>query len=186
MKKVISIFVGALGIGVVAYKIFAPNVSAQNAPLKTVEQLDVARYAGLWYEIASNPQSFQTGCRCTTAQYTLMPNGNVAVKNSCRLGFKWASFPISVNLQAQAVPNTGNAQLRVSFGGKTTTGSPNYCVLLLAPDYSYAVVGEPSLRSLWILSRTPQIDETLYNELLVKIREIAYPTKYLRKTAQDC
>jgi apolipoprotein D and lipocalin family protein len=58
----------------------------QLPPLETVAHVDLARYVGTWYEIASFPQSFQRGCTATTAAYTLRPDGEIDVLNRCRQG----------------------------------------------------------------------------------------------------
>jgi apolipoprotein D and lipocalin family protein len=58
----------------------------QLPPLETVAHVDLARYVGTWYEIASFPQSFERGCTATTAAYTLRPDGEIDVLNRCRQG----------------------------------------------------------------------------------------------------
>ena len=56
------------------------------SPLATVAHVDIGRYVGTWWEIANFPQSFQRGCTATTATYSVRPDGNIDVLNSCRKG----------------------------------------------------------------------------------------------------
>ena len=106
--------------------------ACSNKPLETVQKVDVKRYMGKWYEIASFPQRFQKGCSCTVAEYTLNENGTVKVDNSCTAyGKKKQSIG-----KAKVVDKETNAKLKVSFfrpfWGK-------YWIIDLADDYSYAV-----------------------------------------------
>jgi apolipoprotein D and lipocalin family protein len=144
--------------------------------LSTVAHVDLQRYAGKWYEIARYPNRFQRECAGeTTATYTLRENGTVAVVNECRSAqgkLKRAEGT------AKVTDKTSNAKLKVTFFwpfyGK-------YWILELGPDYDYAVVGEPSRRYLWILSRTPHMDEALYERLTKRLAEAGYdPAKLLR------
>jgi apolipoprotein D and lipocalin family protein len=65
---------------------FMFNSDSSIPSLQTVAQVDLQKYAGKWYEIASIPQSFQRGCHCTTAEYTLSEKGYVIVENRCNRG----------------------------------------------------------------------------------------------------
>ncbi len=121
----------------------APAVAG---PLQSVASVDLARYSGQWFEIASLPQSFQIGCDCTTANYTPRDDGTVAVVNSCRrLG-----FTTSVEGTATVVDANTKARLAVDFG----RGDPgSYVVIGLDPEYRWAVVSSDDDRALWILAR---------------------------------
>lgn len=116
-----------------------------------VAGLDLARYAGRWYEIAHFPVPFQEGCTATTAEYALRDDGAVTVVNSCRRGSP--DGPLSrIEGEARVV---GPGQLRVRLG-RLPFAAP-YWVLWVAPDYGTAVVGVPSGRAGWILHRAPDI-----------------------------
>ena len=60
----------------------------------------------------------------------------------------------------------------------------NYWIIDLAPDYSYAVVGEPSRKYLWILSRSPQMDAETYSEITQRVQKLGYNPAKLIKTPQ--
>jgi apolipoprotein D and lipocalin family protein len=150
------------------------------APLATAESVEVERYAGQWYEIASIPNSFQKGCSCTTATYT-MKGKYLEVRNKCYKADKksWTD----IKGKAFVVENSNNAKLKVQFFWPFRAP---YWILERADDYSYAVVGTPDRDYLWILSRTKTMDETIYNELLAKVAAKGFDVQRLRKTAQDC
>lgn len=148
--------------------------------LETVAEVDLEKYAGTWYEIASFPQRFQKGCHCTTATYTKSDKDYIIVENRCRKD--------SVNGKESYIkgkafidPGTGNAKLKVQFfwpfKGK-------YWIIDLADDYSYAVVGHPNRAYLWILSRTPKMDKNTYEEIVGRIKEKKFDISKLQKTVQ--
>jgi apolipoprotein D and lipocalin family protein len=158
--------------------IFTPMKSQE---LQTVDKVDITRYVGKWYEIASFPQRFQKGCHCTTAEYTLTDRDYVIVENRCNKNS--ITGPESyIKGKAFIVKNTGNAKLKVQFfwpfRGK-------YWIIDLADDYSYAVVGHPNRKYLWILSRTPEIDAKIYNDILHRIKEKGFDISKLRKTVHS-
>jgi apolipoprotein D and lipocalin family protein len=151
--------------------------------LETVSSVDLDKYMGTWYEIASFPQRFQKGCHCTTATYTKTGKDYVIVENRCRKDSVRGKESY-IKGKAFVVPNTGNAKLKVQFfwpfKGK-------YWIIDLADDYSYAVVGHPNRKYLWILSRTPEMDEDLYRNILHRIEQKNFDISKLQKTMQlDC
>lgn len=151
----------------------------QYPPLETVPSVDVNRYTGTWYEIASLPFSRQEGCSCTKAEYELMENGDLKVTNSCM-----QEGELSVaNGKAFVVEGTGNAKLKVQFFWPF---KGDYWIIDLAPDYSYAVVGVPSRKYCWILSRTKTMDDQLYAEILGRIKEKGFDISRFNKTVQEC
>lgn len=148
--------------------------------LNTVQNVDLARYAGTWYEIASFPQRFQKGCFNTTATYTLTDKGYVIVENRCNKDSFTGKLSY-IKGKAFVEKESGNAKLKVQFfwpfRGK-------YWIIDLADDYSYAVVGHPNRQYLWILSRTPMMGETVYKEILLRLSNQGFDTSKLRTTQQ--
>jgi len=114
--------------------------------------LDVARYSGIWYEIARFPVPFQEGCVATTAEYGVIDPGTISVLNTCR--DESLAGPLK-QIEGRAVV-TGPGRLEVSFDSVPFVNSP-YWVLWVDQDYRTAVVGTPSGRAGWILNRDPQI-----------------------------
>jgi apolipoprotein D and lipocalin family protein len=144
----------------------------------TVTQVDVGKYCGTWYEIASIPGRQQRRCTNTKAEYTLESGGGrVLVRNSCRRNGK----EVSVKATAVPVEGSGNAKLIVTFFGFLKA---DYWVIGLADDYSWAMVSNPSATRCWILSRTPYPDEALYRQFLDKLRLKGIDISRLTKTVQ--
>jgi apolipoprotein D and lipocalin family protein len=149
-------------------------------PLTTVAFVDINRYCGRWYEIASIPQRFQNGCSATTADYSLSNKGYIIVENRCNRGAIHPKIS-SIKGKAYVVKNSGNAKLRVQFFWPFTG---KYWIIELADDYSYAVVGHPNRKYLWILSRTPTMPIGIYSEVLEKIRSKGYDISRIVMTCQ--
>lgn len=147
--------------------------------LETVKKVDIQRYMGKWYEIASFPQRFQKGCTCTTAEYELMKNGKVKVLNSCYLEEKEKMK--TAEGKAWVTDETTNAKLKVQFFWPF---SGKYWIIDLADDYSYAVVGHPNRDYLWILSRSPQMPEQTYKAIVDRVAAKGFDTSKLQKTKQ--
>jgi apolipoprotein D and lipocalin family protein len=152
----------------------------QNQPaLTTVEQVDLTRYAGKWFEIARYPNRFQRECASdTTAVYTLRKDGKVQVVNACR---EQNGRIKTVRGTAKVVDQKTNAKLKVTFFWPFYG---DYWIIGLSPDYQHAIVGEPGRKYLWILSRTPTMGETTYAELLRRVRDLGYDPAKLQKTQQ--
>ena len=147
-----------------------------DAPVRSVGKVDLGRYVGKWFEIASFPMFFQRQCvGDTTAQYALRPDGDISVVNRCRTaeGFDEASG------KAWAVEGTGNAQLKVSFFWPFRS---DYWVIGLDEDYQWAVVGNPNRKYLWVLSRTPQLDREGLDRALQAARREGFDLSQLRYT----
>jgi apolipoprotein D and lipocalin family protein len=150
-------------------------------PPPVVSNIELGRYTGKWYEIARYPVSFQEGCYATTAEYMLRPDGRIGVLNTCREGgFAGRARTISgtARIPDPAVP----AKLKVSFFGPF---EGDYWILALDRDYRWAVVSEPGRRMLWILSRTPTLDDVIYAEILERVTALGYDTARLLITPQE-
>ena len=172
MKKEVLATIALVGLTAVALR-------SQNKPLATVGHVDLKKYLGKWYEIAAFPQSFQKGCSCTSAEYSLRPNGDIEVKNTC---LKEGKNKTAIGKAVVKDKNT-NAKLSVTFFWPF---SGKYWIIALAPDYSYAVVGHPNRDYLWILSRKPVMDEQTYRMLVVTAANKGFDVRKLVKTDQSC
>ena len=148
--------------------------------LQTVPHVDLVRYLGTWYEIASFPQSFQRGCTATTATYAKRPDGDIDVLNRCRKGSLQGKED-SAKGRARVVDHSTNAKLKVSFF-RPFWG--DYWIIDLGPEYEYAVVGHPSRDYLWILSRKPTMDPLVYEAILARLKAQGYEVQRLNRTLQ--
>ncbi len=153
---------------------------AQSQKLETVPNVDLKKYAGKWYEIASYPQRFQKGCHCTTAEYTLSERGYVIVENRCNKD-SVNGRQSYIKGKAFVEKGSGNSKLKVQFfwpfKGK-------YWIIDLANDYSYAVVSHPNRKYLWILSRTPKMNENLYQQILTRLKKKGFDLTKIQTTKQ--
>lgn len=152
-------------------------------PLPTVASVDLSRYAGTWHEIARLPMWFQRHCVHSTATYTIRRDGKIGVHNECLTDRHTVDQADGI---ATVVDSTSNARLMVTFDnffarlvGPSREG--NYWIVDLDPDYTVAMVGTPDRRYLWILSRTPQLDEALYQQLGAKAQQLGFPVLDLIK-----
>ena len=152
----------------------------QLPPLEAVPKVELERYLGTWYEIASYPQRFQEGCTGTTATYTLRSDGEIDVLNKCRKSALDGPEDVAEG-RARVVDRTSKAKLEVSFFGPFWG---DYWIIDLGPDYEYAVVGHPSRDYLWILSRTPTLDDDTYQGILTRLEEKGYTLEPLQRTLQ--
>jgi apolipoprotein D and lipocalin family protein len=166
-----------LGAAAVVGKIaFAESKAA----LQTVPHVDLARYVGRWHEIARYPAWFEKDCASdVTATYTQLSGGKIEVLNECR---KADGQMKRSKGTARVADKRTNAKLKVTFFWPF---SGNYWIIHLAPDYSYAVVGEPDRKYLWILSRSPQLTESVYGRIVTRVRELGYDPSLLMKTTQS-
>jgi apolipoprotein D and lipocalin family protein len=150
-------------------------------PLDVVDEVDLDRYAGRWYEIASIPQRFQRGCVASSAKYTRLADGRIRVENECRDGSFDGDLRRVEGVAWPADPNGSRAKLKVQFFWPFRG---DYWVIDLDPEYRYAVVGHPSRQYLWILSRTRSMDGALYESLVERIEKLGYDVSDLRRTPQ--
>lgn len=160
------------------------STERQHEPLPVVQNLDLERYMGTWYEIARFDHSFQRRCGATKAQYQLKRN-HVRVINSCRR-LNRPERVTQARGRAFVADEQTNAKLEVSFVPFFRIFglfSGNYYVIALDENYQYAMVGEPSREFLWILSRTPELDQSIVDQLKWKARELGFNTDKLSRTA---
>lgn len=150
------------------------------APLPVVPNVDVARYAGLWYEIASYPAPFQDGCTATTAEYIVLDDGRLRVINRCNDGSLDGPERVAEG-RARIVDKNTNAKLKVSFFGPF---EGDYWIIELDENYEWVVIGEPRRQFLWILSRTPGMDPVIFDEVTSRLPEKGYDPSKLNLTPQ--
>lgn len=161
-----------------------PTQPAPGLPA-TVATVDVPRYLGTWFEMARLPVSFQDGpglrCVDVTAVYSPRPDGTIDVVNTCRNAAAGGAIR-SASAVATAVPGSGNARLRVAFFWPF---HGDYWVIGLDPEYRWAVVGAPSRRVLWVLSRTTVMAEADYARAVEIARGQGFDVGRLVRTEQS-
>ena len=168
--------------------IFMVSTTSPAQPLQTVPNVDLNKYAGKWYEIARLPNGFQKQCSGdVTATYVLQSDETIQVINKCRNAS--GELEEAVGQAKKNSTDTSNAKLKVRFAPKILSFLSfvwgNYWIIDLAADYSYAVVGEPDRKYLWILSRTPTIGEDKLQVILEGIKTKGYDLSTLIRTKQS-
>ena len=146
-------------------------------PVTTVDYVDIERYAGFWYEIVKIPNRFQQQCASgTTAEYTLREDGRIIVVNRCVM----EDGDMDEAEGLGKVEDVSNAKIKVSFvsflGWRPFWG--DYWVIGLDEDYQWAIVGTPTRKYGWVLSRTP----TLHEDSMEDIFKIIESNGYQRET----
>ena len=167
-----------------------PTAKAAGEPLPTVASVDLPRYVGTWYEIGRLPNIFQRQCIAdTTAQYAARPDGNIDVINRCRTAGKGDGEGDTARGMARIIDPVSKAKLQVSFLPQALRWLPigwgDYWVLELDADYRWVMVGEPGLRYLWILSRTPALPPGTLESLLARARALGFPVEQMLLTSQS-
>lgn len=143
-------------------------------PLKTVENVDIKKYSGLWYEIARLPNKFQKNCYGTTAEYEVIDETTIKVINSC--------FEDSLNGELDQATGKAfiedlnqKAKLEVQFFWPFRG---DYWIIALDQDnYNYAMVGEPSRKYLWILGRAKNFPKNTLDSLVAYAKLNGFKTE---------
>jgi len=160
---------------------------AKSFKVKTVSSVDLQRYMGKWYEIASYPQWFQKDCTASRATYELREDGYVKVLNECNLKEVDGKLKKAKG-RAWVVDKSTNAKLKVQFflpWVKLPFLAGDYWIIMLDKEnYSYSVISDPKKKTLWILSRTKKMPENLYQSILEKLRQRGFDLGKLKITKQ--
>ena len=139
----------------------------------TVNEFDLSRYLGEWYEIARYDHSFERGMDNTMAQYILEDDGKVVVLNS---GWKNGDFKLAEGKAKYPDPEGDPGALRVPFFWFFYS---DYNVMMVDEDYQISLVGSKDQKYLWILSRTPDPDPDLVQMVLLEAERRGYDTSQL-------
>lgn len=166
MKQLFLLFLSVLTL----------NVFASNLP--TVDYVDVNRFIGKWYAIHSLPQFFTRNCKAQTAEYDIINEQTISVKNTCIQARK------KTFIQGQAVVKNAatNAELVVTFNSFFTRlfrVKGDYNIIKLDKDYKYVLVGSKNRKSLWIMSRTPSIPTEIYEQYSQYAKSLGFPVEKL-------
>ena len=159
-------------VGIVLLGVLSGCAGKVDPRFVPVENFDLSRYLGTWYEIARLDHSFERGLVKVTAEYSMRDDGKVRVvnrgynlgKNEWKRAEGKAKFKQSEDI----------GWLEVSFFGPFYAA---YIILALDHEnYSYALVSGPNTSYLWILSRSPQLDEEIVQKLLAKAESFGFNT----------
>lgn len=149
--------------------------------VKPVEDFDLGRYLGKWYEIARLDHSFERGLSKVTAEYSLREDGGVRVVNR---GFSskdndWDE----AEGKAYFVGPENEGFLKVSFFGPFY-GS--YIVFELDKEnYEYSFISGPDTSYLWMLARSPSVSDDVLERFMTRASELGFDTESLIFVEQD-
>ncbi len=151
-----------------------------SVPIGYVGNLDLNRYLGKWYEIARFPNRFEKDCAGVTAEYGLRDDGKVSVTNTCHKGSPTGPVEVAEGEAEVIAPG----KLKVTFVPWLPFAKGDYWVLHVDAAYSYAVVGEPSGKTGWILSRSPELPAAKTEKAVSVLEGMGYDTGKLEWVAQ--
>ena len=164
-------------IFIIAVCLLSINISCQttdkNMDLTTIKDFDLERYLGKWYEIARFDHKFERGLVGVTATYSMREDGKIRVINQ---GFKGTPDGKRSVAEGKAKTTKEPGKLRVSF---FWIFYADYLILELDDDYQWALIGSSSDKYLWILSRTPKLEDTITKNILDRAKSRGYDTSGL-------
>jgi apolipoprotein D and lipocalin family protein len=161
-----------------------PQISfSQMAPPETVDYVDLERYTGLWYQIASYFNPNIGDLAGVTAEYTPNEDSTVKVINKGFVG-SLDGTPVMIEGVARVVDETTNAKLAVSFPEFGITEESEYWIIELGEYYSYSVVTNSQRTSLFILNRRPTMDDATYQDIIDRLSSDGFDPEQIVKTPQ--
>ena len=159
------------------FAFFALTVNAQ--VLTTAEHVDVGRYVGKWYAVKSLPQIFTRSCKGQTAEYEVVNDTTISLVNTCIKG----KGTTTITGKAKVVNKKTNAELKVKFNTWWNRLLPfiqgDYNIIKLDANYEYVMVGSKDRKSLWIMSRRPEIPEEVLKEYEALAKKEGFDTAKL-------
>jgi len=161
--------------------------ATSNPNLPTQPDVDLARYAGTWYEQAKLPNRFQRDCvGHVQADYVIQPGGTIVVTNQCRTESGETKVAVGEGRLAKDVEPQDTAKLEVRFAPEWTSFLPmvwgDYWILRLEGDYRHSLVGTPDREYLWVLSRDRHADDAVVEQLLAHARTLGFPVDQVTRT----
>lgn len=166
-------------LSVLAAMCLLPVACSSAPPLDVAQNVDLGRFQGKWYEVASLPRTTQADCYGTTAFYAPQSDGSFQFVNQCSVGSP--TGPTRTASMTATVPDPSvPAKLALDIGGF----SGAYWIVEVGADYEYAVIGHPSRSYLWILSRTPTLDPATVQGIVDRAQGNHFDTTKLQYTPQ--
>jgi lipocalin len=178
-RGILNVFL--IAIMVIGYSFVGCKPRETMVDNTVVKELDIQKYLGTWYEIARYDHRFERGLVGVTANYSMRDDGKIKVLNSGYKNSLEGEFSQAIGKAKVPNPINNPGKLKVSF---YLFFYGDYFVLDLDEDYQWALIGSSSDEFLWILSRKPQMEMELYNELIYKLQKRGYDVSQLIKVEQ--
>jgi len=148
------------------------------APLPTAENVSLEKYSGKWYAVTALPQLFTLSCAAQTADYAVVGEGKISVLNTC---LKKNGKTTDIEGFAKTTDVSGVLNLRFTEGFPGFFGiEADYNIIKLDRKYRYALIGGRNRKSLWLLSRTKEISDKVYDEYIGRAAELGFKVSKLR------
>lgn len=162
--------------------LFNVNTFARELPpITPVAHVNLPRFMGDWYVIATIPTRFEKNAYNALEVYTLRPDGNVATSFHFRNG-SFDGERKEIHSTGFVRPGTGNAVWGVQVFWPLKA---QYIVAWLKDDYSQVIVARDARDYMWLMARTPTIAQADYDALLARVRALGYSMDKIRKVPQQ-
>ncbi len=148
---------------------------------KTAGNVDLKRYQGTWYELARLPMFFQRNCVQSEAHYGVKPDGTVDVLNRCKTADgTWEEAHGTATQQVAGETD----KLWVVFDNWFSKIAPgltkgDYWIIDLDSGYNQVIVGTPDRKFLWLMSRTPDVSESVKEQMVSRAQQQGFDTSRL-------
>ena len=178
-KSILFPALAFLGAGALAMLVACGSVKVPDN-IKVVENFDINKYSGKWYEIARFDFKFEKDMKQVTAEYAVNEDGSLKVLNK---GFNYVDQEWTEKEgKGEFVGATNKGALKVSFFGPFYSG---YNVVALEDNYNYALVFGESTEYIWILSRKQSIPDRVKDKFLKMAKDAGYNLDRLVWTKQE-
>jgi apolipoprotein D and lipocalin family protein len=148
-----------------------------SSPPQPLQNVELKRYVGQWYDIAHYPNKYQDGCQDSTIRFSFREDGDIDVLNSCRDKQKGVLHHADGHGWVTDAPN--NARLKVSYFWPFRK---EYMIIDQGKDYDYSVICTPDRKNLWIIARTPNMSKEVYDKILLNLEKHEFNTDNIIKT----
>lgn len=152
-------------------------------PVKTAPYVDINRYYGKWYVIASRPTSFEVGAHNATESYSPRPNSEIIDVDFRYRKDSFTGPEETIPQKAWIHDSKTNSHLKISLWW--IPWSLDYLILHIAPDYSWTAVGVPNQDYLWIMSREPKMSDEQLQAIIKTVEEGGYSVKNVSRVPQE-
>jgi apolipoprotein D and lipocalin family protein len=169
-----------LAAAFLAASLAACHGARADRPIAPVSHVNLTRYMGSWYVIASIPTHFGRDGYNPVETYRLQPDGSICTSFRFREGGFGGPMK-KIHSVATVIAGAGDAEWRVHLFWVLRE---QYIVAWLAPDYSAVIVGRDAHDYMWLMARTPQIPATEYHNLLDRVKAMGYDLSKVRKSPQ--
>jgi apolipoprotein D and lipocalin family protein len=146
----------------------------------TTTKIDINKYVGTWYAISALPQRFTKNCVAQTAEYAVLSETRISVKNTCLRDHKKSKLIFGY---AYVTNKVTNSELIVRFNtwwARLFGVKGDYNIVKIDPNYEYVIIGGNDRKSLWIMSRRPSMDEQTYNEYVEYAKKLGFAVEKLK------